>query len=80
MLIQTKIQIDANDYDFVKMAFKDLKYKSLCEYIRSAVHCKVVEDRKKWRRLKREKAMKMIGEAEYEIVFEQIEGEDFEFR
>jgi Arc/MetJ-type ribon-helix-helix transcriptional regulator len=80
MLIQTKIQIDANDYNFVKMAFKELKYKSLCEYIRSAIHCKVLEDRKKWRQLQREKAMEMIGQTKYEIVFEPLEGEDFEFR
>lgn len=80
MLIQTKIQIDAKDYNFVKMAYKDLKYKSLSEYIRTAVHCKVREDRQKIRQLKREDAMDMIGRAEYENVFESIEGDGFENR
>ncbi len=80
MLIQTKIQIDAKDYNFVKMAFKDLQYKSLSEYMRTAVHFKVREDRQKLRQLKREKAMEMIGLAQYENVFESIEGEDFERR
>jgi len=80
MLIQTKIQIDAKDYNFVKMAYRDLKYRSLSEYMRTAVHCKVSEDRQKLRQMKREHAMDMIGRVEYENVFESIEGDDFERR
>jgi hypothetical protein len=79
MLIQTKIQIDAKDYNFVKMAYKDLEYKSLSEYMRTAVHCKVREDRQKLRQMKRERAMDMMGRA-YENVFESLEGDDFERR
>ncbi len=77
MLIQTKIQLDAKDYNFVKMAYKDLKYKSLSEYMRTAVQCKVKDDRQKLRQMKRERAMDIIGRAEYENVFESLEGEDF---
>lgn len=80
MLIQTKIQIDAKDYNFVKMAYKDLKYKCLSEYIRTAVRSKVREDRQKLRQMKRENAMEMIGRAEYSNVFESIEGDGFENR
>ena len=29
MLIQTKIQVDPKDYEFVKKVYKDLRYKSL---------------------------------------------------
>jgi hypothetical protein len=80
MLIQTKIQIDAKDYHFVKMAYKDLKYKSLSEYMRTAVHSKVKVDRQKLREMKRERAMDMIGRVAYENVFESLDGEDFEQR
>ena len=80
MLIQTKIQIDAKDYNFVKMAYNYLKYKSLSEYMRTAVQYKVKEDRQKLRQMKRERAMDIIGRAEYENIFESLEGEDFERR
>ena len=32
MLIQTKIQVDPKDYEFVKKVYKDLRYKSLSGY------------------------------------------------
>ena len=32
MLIQTKVQIDKESYDFIKNVLKKLKYKSLSEY------------------------------------------------
>jgi Arc/MetJ-type ribon-helix-helix transcriptional regulator len=80
MLIQTKIQIDKKEYEFIKQAYKELRYKSLSEYIRKAVHTKVEEDRKRLRELKRKAAMEMIGRASYDNVFESIEGEDFENR
>jgi Arc/MetJ-type ribon-helix-helix transcriptional regulator len=80
MLIQTKIQIDKKEYEFIKQAYKELRYKSLSEYIRKAVHTKVEEDRKRLRELKRKAAMEMIGRASYDNVFESIEGEDFESR
>jgi Arc/MetJ-type ribon-helix-helix transcriptional regulator len=80
MLIQTKIQIDKKQYEFIKQAYKQLRYKSLSEYMRKAVHTKVEEDRKRLRELKRKAAMEMIGRASYDNVFESIEGEDFESR
>jgi Arc/MetJ-type ribon-helix-helix transcriptional regulator len=80
MLIQTKIQIDKKQYEFIKQAYKQLRYKSLSEYMRKAVHTKVEEDRKRLRELKRKAAMEMIGRASYNNVFESIEGEDFESR
>lgn len=80
MLVQTKVQIDKKEYEFIKQAYKELRYKSLSEYMRKAVHTKVEEDRKRLRELKRKAAMEMIGRASYENLFESIEGEDFEGR
>ncbi len=80
MLIQTKIQIDPKDYEFIKKTYKNLQYKSLSEYVRKAVNAKVQEDRKKLRELKRMAAMDMIGKASYRNIFESIEGENFEDR
>ncbi|WDN89692.1 hypothetical protein BuS5_02660 [Desulfosarcina sp. BuS5] len=80
MLIQTKVQIDAKNYDFIKKIYKDFCYKSLSEYMREAINAKVKEDRKRLREIKRMEAMEMIGRAQYDNLFESIEGEDFENR
>ena len=80
MLISTKIQIDKKIYEFIKQGYKELQYKSLSEYMRTAVNTKVEEDRRRLRELKRKAAMEMIGKASYDNLFESIEGEDFETR
>lgn len=80
MLTQTKIQLDPEDYNFIKNSYKDLKYNSLSEYMRSAVRAKIKEDRQKLRQMKRDRAMEMIGQADYSNLFESLEGEDFERR
>ncbi len=80
MLIQTKIQLDPTDYEFIKKVYKDFRYKSLSEYMRKAIHAKVNQDRKRLREQKRIAAMEMIGKAPYKNLFESIEGEDFESR
>lgn len=80
MLIQTKVQIDKKEYEFIKRVHKDLRYKSLSEYMREAINAKVKEDRKRLRELKRMAAMEMIGKAPYDNVFESIEVENFENR
>lgn len=80
MMIQTKIQIDPENHEFIKKFYKDLRYRSLSEYMREAVKSKVKEDRKRLRESKRIRAMEMIGETAYENLFESIEGEDFEDR
>ena len=80
MMIQSKVQIDPKDYEFIKKIYKDFHYKSLSEYMREAISKKVNEDRKKLRALKRKQAMEMIGNYPYENVFEPIEGDDFESR
>jgi len=80
MLIQTKVQIGKKEYEFIKQVHKDLRYKSLSEYMREAINAKVKEDRKRLRELKRMAAMEMIGKAPYDNVFESIEGENFENR
>lgn len=80
MLIQTKVQIDPKDYEFIKKAYKDLSYRSLSEYMREAVNAKVRKDRKRLRELKRMAAMEVVGRAQYENLFKSIEGEDFENR
>jgi len=80
MLVQSKVQISQEDYEFIKKIYKDLRYKSLSQYMREAVNNKVREDRKRLRELKRMAAMEMIGKAQYDNLFESIEGEDFESR
>ena len=80
MMIQSKIQLNSKDYEFIKKIYKDFQYRSLSEYIREAISKKVKEDRKKLRELKRQAAMEMIGEIPYENKFEPIEGDDFEIR
>ena len=80
MLIQTKIQIDPTDYEFIKKVYKDFRYKSLSEYMREAINAKVNQDRKRLREQKRIAAMEMIGKVPYKDLFESIEGEDFESR
>ncbi len=78
MLVQTKIQVNQKDYEFIKEAYKVLHYRSLSEYVREAINAKVKEDRRRIRDLKRMAAMEMIGKAPHENLFESIEGEDFE--
>ena len=80
MLIQTKVQINPKDYEFIKKVYKDLRFRSLSEYMREAINTKVEQDRKRLRELKRMKAMEMIGKAAYDNLFESIEGEEFEDR
>jgi len=80
MLIQTKVQINPKDYEFIKKVYKDLHFRSLSEYMREAINTKVEQDRKRLRELKRMKAIEMIGKAAYDNLFESIEGEEFEDR
>ena len=80
MLVQTKVQIDAKDHDFIKKTYKGFRYRSLSEYMREAINAKVKEDRKRLRAIKRTEAMEMIGRTQYDNLFESIEGEDFENR
>ena len=80
MLVQTKVQIDAKDHEFINKRHKNFRYRSLSEYIRAAINAKVKEDRKRVREFKRTKAMEMIGRAQYDNLFKSIEGDDFENR
>lgn len=80
MMTQTKLQLDSEDYEFIKGTHKKLNYKSLSEYIRQAVKEKIKTDQKRLRELKREKAMEMIGKRAYENLFDLLDGEDFENR
>ena len=80
MLKQTKIQIEPENYYFIKNSFRYLNYKSISEYVREAVNAKVHEDRRILRKLKRTQAIEKIGKINYKNLFESIEGEDFEIR
>jgi Arc/MetJ-type ribon-helix-helix transcriptional regulator len=80
MLVQTKVQMDRENYEFIKKVHKSLHYRSLSEYVREAVAAKVREDRKRLREQKRMEAMAMIAKGTYENHFGSIEGEDFEAR
>lgn len=80
MLVQTKVQIDKESYDFIKKVHKQLNYRSLSEYIREAVNAKIRDDRARMRERKRTAAMEMLGEAPPENLFGSIEGDEFEDR
>jgi hypothetical protein len=80
MLIQAKIQIAEDDYQFIKASHQVLNYKSFSGYVRDAIHVKVREDRKKLRGVLRQRAMEMIGKSAYTHAFESLDGEDFEDR
>ena len=80
MPIRTNIQIDEKDYAIIKEIYKDLKYKSISEYFRSAITARIREDQRRIRDMKRAEAMKAIGRHTHEHAFESIEGEDFENR
>ena len=73
MLIQTKIQIDQEDYFFIKKVHKKLNYKSQSEYIRKAIKQKVKADRLRLRAMKRERAMEMIGKRSHNNHFNVID-------
>ncbi len=80
MLVQTKLQIDKESYDFIKKVHEQLKYRSLSEYIRDAVAAKIREDRRRIRAMKRVAAMEMFAQSPPDDLFEPIEGDDFEDR
>ncbi len=80
MLVQTKLQIDKESYDFIKKVHKQLKYRSLSEYIRDAVAAKIREDRRQIRAMKRAAAMEMLAQSPADDLFASIEGDDFEDR
>ena len=80
MLVQTKIRIEKENYDFIKKTHKELKYKSLSEYVRDAINVKILEDRRKIREKKMASAMELFAETPMDNLFESVEGEDFEER
>ena len=75
MLIQTKIQIDEEDYFFIKEIHKKLDYKSQTEYMRKAIREKVKADRIRIRDMKRKQAMEMIGKKRLHTNISVIDGE-----
>jgi Arc/MetJ-type ribon-helix-helix transcriptional regulator len=79
-MIQTKIQIEPKDYEFIKKAYRKLHYRSLSEYVRDALAAKIKSDRKILREKRRIAAMTMLDGTRYENVFQSIEGDDFEKR
>ena len=75
MLIQTKIQIDEEDYCFIKEIHKKLDYKSQSEYMRKAIRDKVKADRIRVRDMKRKEAMEMMGKKRRNAKISVIDGE-----
>lgn len=80
MLVQSKVQIDKKDLEFIKKVYKELSYKSLSDYMRTAINSKIKEDRKKIRELRRTAAFEMLSQVRHKNLFRSIEGEDFEDR
>jgi len=77
MMTQAKIQVDRDDYEFIKRTHKQLNYRSFSEYVREAIKAKVRTDQRRFREIRRKEAMEMIGKESYEDLFESLEGEDF---
>jgi len=75
MLVQTKIQIDEEDYCFIKKIHKKLNYKSQTEYMRKAIRDKVKIDRIRMREMKRKQAMEMIGKKRRHANISVIDGD-----
>ena len=80
MMTQAKFQIDQEDYEFIKASYKLLKYNNYSDYMRTAIKEKIRADRTKLRELKRNEAMRQIGNTTYKNQFDTLEGEDFEDR
>lgn len=80
MMVQTKVQLEKECYDFIKKAHKQLNYRSLSEYIREAVTAKIRKDRAVMREMKRVAAMEMFGETQPDNLFESIDGDELEQR
>jgi Arc/MetJ-type ribon-helix-helix transcriptional regulator len=80
VLVQTKVQIEKESYEFIKKAWKLLHYRSMSDYVREAISAKVREDRRRLRELKREAAFESIGAGPYEDLFASLGGEAFEDR
>jgi Arc/MetJ-type ribon-helix-helix transcriptional regulator len=80
MLVQSKVQLDKKDLEFIKKTYKTLSYKSLSDYMRAAINSKIKEDRKKIREIRRKEAFEMLGKSGHQNIFSSTEGEDFEDR
>jgi len=61
MLVPTKIQLDKAHYEFIKLACRDLHYRSLSDYVRQAVENKMKEDRQRLRAKKRQKGKRQTN-------------------
>ncbi len=75
-MTQAKIQVDRDDYEFIKRVHRKLNYRSFSEYVRDAIKTKIKVDQKGLREMKRKEAMEMIGKSPFENIFESLEGED----
>ena len=70
MSVRTNIQMDEKDYAFIKSAYKEIRYRSISEYLRDAIAAKIEQDRKTLRQSKRIEAMEALAGVPYENAFE----------
>lgn len=78
-MVPQKVQLDEKDLAFIEAAWVALNFKSKSDYLRAAIQEKIRNDRKQLRELRRQQAMEAYG-GDFEVIFEPIEGEDFEDR
>lgn len=78
-VVPQKVQLDESDLAFIEAAWVALNYKTKSDYLRAAIQEKIRTDRRRLRELRRQQAMEAYG-GNFEVVFEPIEGEDFEDR
>ena len=78
-MVPQKVQLSEEDLRFIETACVAFRFKSKSEYMRVAIQERILADRRRLRERRRQQAMLAYGD-ESDIVFEALEGEDFEDR
>jgi hypothetical protein len=77
-MIQKKIQLAEDEWDFISSATEFFNYKSKSQYMREAILEKIKRDQRIIREMKREEAMTSYSGEDPENIFKDLEGEEFE--
>ncbi len=80
MFVRAEVRLDKENVEFIKKTHKELRYRSLSEYIGDALIAKIKVDRKKVRAIRRTAAMAMLGVTPSDNLFEPGKGDELEDR
>lgn len=78
-MVPQKVQLSEEDLRFIEAACVAFRFKSKSEYMRVAIQEKIRTDRRRLRERRRQQAM-LAYDSQPDVVFETLEGEDFEDR